>query len=139
MVGYLSAFFSAEFQNHPSLIPRSLASDVQIHFLYLTSHTALLFVIFFTFCLFNSIVTYDQSKRGINVGALDRRWFYVASQNVHSIVIVIPLHVSKCSRVLKKLTASPWANLYFTHSGWRMVTFNPEFQVWNVIFLCKFE
>jgi hypothetical protein len=49
-------------------------------------------------------VSYDQSKRVIKVGAFDCRWAFVASSNFHSIMIVVPLHVSKSCRVLKKLT-----------------------------------
>jgi hypothetical protein len=49
-------------------------------------------------------MSYNQSRRVIKVGAFDRRWAFVASQNFHSIMIVVPLHVSKSSRVLKKLT-----------------------------------
>jgi hypothetical protein len=45
-----------------SSIPRSLASDIQIHFLSLTSHIALSLLIFITFCVLNRIMSYDQSK-----------------------------------------------------------------------------
>jgi hypothetical protein len=41
----------------------------------------------------------------IKVGAFDRRWFFVVNQNFYSILIVVPLHVLKPSRVLKKFTA----------------------------------
>jgi hypothetical protein len=36
-------------------------------------------------------MSYDQSKHVIQVGAFDRQWAFVASQNFHSIVIVVPL------------------------------------------------
>jgi hypothetical protein len=45
-----------------------------------------------------------QSKRVIKVGAFDRRWAFRGEPKFHSIMIVVPLHVSKSSRVLKKLT-----------------------------------
>jgi hypothetical protein len=57
------------------------------------------------FCVLNSIVSYDQSKCVIKIDAFDWRWAFVASQNFQSIVIIVPLHVSKSSRVPKKLTA----------------------------------
>jgi hypothetical protein len=38
------------------------------------------------------------------------RGVFLKGKNLHSIVIVVPLHVSKFSRALKKLTAS-WASL----------------------------
>jgi hypothetical protein len=31
------------------------------------------------------------------------QWAFCAGQNIHSVVVVVPLHVSKSSRVLKKL------------------------------------
>jgi hypothetical protein len=89
-----------------SSIPRSLASDVQIHFIHLMCHVALMLMIFITFCVLNSIVSYGQSKHVIKVGAFDRRWFFVAGQNFHSITTVVPLHVLKSSRVRKNLTSS---------------------------------
>jgi hypothetical protein len=50
----------------------------------------------------------DQSKLVIKVGAFDRRWAFCDEPKFHSIMIVVLLHVSKSSRVLKKVTA------YFT-------------------------
>jgi hypothetical protein len=41
-------------------LPRSLASDVQIHFIYLTSHTALMLLTFISFCVLNSIMNYNS-------------------------------------------------------------------------------
>jgi hypothetical protein len=58
------------------------------------------------FCVLNHIVSYDRSKCVSKVGTFNRRWFFVASQNFHSIVTVVPLHVSNSFRVLKKLTVS---------------------------------
>jgi hypothetical protein len=55
-------------------IPHSLASDIQIHFLYLMSHTALLLLTFIIFCFLNSIVSYDQS---IETRGLDDRFLIV--------------------------------------------------------------
>jgi hypothetical protein len=54
----------------------SLVSDVQIHFIYLTSHTALILLTFITFCVLNSIVGYGRSKRVMKVGAFDHRWAF---------------------------------------------------------------
>jgi hypothetical protein len=42
----------------------------------------------------------------MKIGAFDHRWAFVASQNFHSVVIIVPLHVSKFFRALEKLTAS---------------------------------
>jgi hypothetical protein len=39
-------------------------------------HTALMLLIFISFCVLNSILSYDQSKRAIEVGAFDRRWAF---------------------------------------------------------------
>jgi hypothetical protein len=76
-----------------SSISRSLASDVQTHIIYLMCHTALTLLIFIAFCVLNSIISYDQSKRVIKIGAFDHRLGFVASQNFHSIRIVVLLHV----------------------------------------------
>jgi hypothetical protein len=82
-------------------ISRSLASDVQIHFICLTRHTALFLLTFIAFCVLDSIMSYGRSKWAMKVGAFDRRWAFVASQNVYSIVIVVPLHVSHFSAFSK--------------------------------------
>jgi hypothetical protein len=55
-----------------SSIPRSLASDIQIHFIYLMCHTVLLSLTFMSFCVLDNIVSYDQFKRVIKVGAFVR-------------------------------------------------------------------
>jgi hypothetical protein len=47
-----------------------------------------------SFCVLNSIVSYEQSKRIIKVGSLIVAGLFVASRNFHSIMIVVPLHVS---------------------------------------------
>jgi hypothetical protein len=39
-------------------------------------HTALMLLIFITFCVLNSIMSYDQSKRVTKVGAFDCRWAF---------------------------------------------------------------
>jgi hypothetical protein len=59
-----------------SSIPRSLESDVQIHFIYLMCHAALMLLIFLSFCVLDSIVSYNQFKHVIKVGAFDRRWAF---------------------------------------------------------------
>jgi hypothetical protein len=64
-----------------SLISRSLASDVQIHCIYLMCYVALMLLIFITFCVLNSIVSYDRSKHVIQVGAFGRRWFFCGREN----------------------------------------------------------
>jgi hypothetical protein len=68
------------FVDRPALlgrpISRSLASDVQIHFIYPMCHTALLLLIFITFCVLNGIVSYDQSKLVTNVDGFNRRWAF---------------------------------------------------------------
>jgi hypothetical protein len=60
-----------------SSITHFLASDIQIHFIHLMCHTALMLLIFISFCALNSIVSYDQSKRVIEVGAFDRQWAFL--------------------------------------------------------------
>jgi hypothetical protein len=50
----------------------SLASDVQIYFIYLTSYTVLLLLIFITFCVLNGIASYGQSKRMIKIDGFER-------------------------------------------------------------------
>jgi hypothetical protein len=55
-----------------SPISRSLAYDVQIHFIYLTSHTALMLMIFISFCVLNRIMSYGRSKRVMKFGGLNR-------------------------------------------------------------------
>jgi hypothetical protein len=59
-----------------SSISRSLASDVQIYFIYLMCHTALLFFMFIVFCVLQSIVNYDQSERVMKFNGLDRSKFW---------------------------------------------------------------
>jgi hypothetical protein len=54
-----------------SSISRSLASDVQIHFIYLTFQTTVFVLIFITVCVLNSIVNYGRSERVIKVGGFD--------------------------------------------------------------------
>jgi hypothetical protein len=50
-----------------SSIARSLASDVQIHFIYLMCYTALFPLVFIAFCILDSTVSYGRSKRAITV------------------------------------------------------------------------
>jgi hypothetical protein len=52
----------------------SLVSDVQIHFVCLMSHAAVMLLIFVTFCVLTSLVNYGRSKRVMKVGSFDRRW-----------------------------------------------------------------
>jgi hypothetical protein len=94
-----------------SSILHSLGFDVQIHFIYLTSQTALMFLIFIICCVLNSIVSYGRSKRVMKIGAFDHRWAFWASQIFYPIVIVVPLYVSKSFRFVKKLTASSGGQL----------------------------
>jgi hypothetical protein len=59
-----------------SSIPSSLASDVQIHFIYLMCHTALLLLIFITFRVLDKIMSYGQSKRVIQANTFDDSKFW---------------------------------------------------------------
>jgi hypothetical protein len=59
-----------------SSISRSPASDVQIHFIDLICHTALLLLIFIPFRDLDRIMSYDQSKRVIKVDTFDRSKFW---------------------------------------------------------------
>jgi hypothetical protein len=63
-------------------------------------HTALLLLIFIAFCVLNSIVSYDQSKRVIKVGAFDRSNFWECknvevSISSKTIKVVLPGHYSQ--------------------------------------------
>jgi hypothetical protein len=66
------------------------------------------------FCVLNSVVSYGQSKRVIKADAFDRQWAFCSEPKFHSVVIVVPPHVSKSSRIPKKLTASPAGSVYCT-------------------------
>jgi hypothetical protein len=61
---------------HESPISHSVNSDVQIYFIYLTSHTALLWFIFITFRVLDSIMTYGRSKHMMKVDEFDRSNFW---------------------------------------------------------------
>jgi hypothetical protein len=58
-----------------SPISHSVNSDVQIYFIYLTSHVALLLFIFISFRVLNSIRSYGRSKYVIKVNDIDHSNF----------------------------------------------------------------
>jgi hypothetical protein len=59
-----------------SPISHSVNSDVQIYFLYLMSHTALLWFIFIDFRVLDSIMSYGRSKHVFKVNDFDRSIFW---------------------------------------------------------------
>jgi hypothetical protein len=93
------------FVNRPvwleSSIPRSLAFDIQIHFIYLMCHTALLLLIFITFCVLNNIVSYDQSKRVIKVDEFDHSRFW-EGRNVD--ILIFSKKIKLCSQDIIRST-----------------------------------
>jgi hypothetical protein len=90
-----------------SSLSRSLASNIQIHFIYLTCHISLTLLIFITFCALDNVVTYRRSKRVIKVGAFDRSNFgqwgnvdiLISSKKI-KIILPVNYSKSKCFRFL---------------------------------------
>jgi hypothetical protein len=96
-------------------------------------HTALMLLISMPLRVLNSIVGYDRSKRGLKSMHLIVDGLFVASQNFHSIWIVVLLHASKFSRVLKKLTAY-WQASGLGQSHVNCSTNRPECSIPKMVF-----
>jgi hypothetical protein len=75
-------------------------------------HTALMLLIFIPFRVLHSIVSYGRSKRGLKSAHYIVDGLFVEGQNFHSIVIVVPLHVSNFLRMLKRLKASSCVRVF---------------------------
>jgi hypothetical protein len=59
-----------------SSISRSLASDIQIHLIYLMCHSALFALILIVFRVLDRIMSYDRSKGVVKVARFDRSKFW---------------------------------------------------------------
>jgi hypothetical protein len=76
---HISARTLSDFRRSPALfelpISHSVNSDVQIYFIYLMSHTALLWFIFIALRVLDGIMSYGRSKHVIKVNDFDRSNF----------------------------------------------------------------